>query len=66
ALLASVVGFVAASTVLFACTATAFRAQPVIRVVAIGLAFSAAVFVLFRFGLDVPLETGTLWERVGR
>ncbi|MEO6446059.1 MAG: tripartite tricarboxylate transporter TctB family protein, partial [Gemmatimonadaceae bacterium] len=55
------VGFVLAGGTLFAVTAYAFGERRVIRSAAGGVAFAAAVYLVFRVALDVPLPIGRLW-----
>jgi hypothetical protein len=54
-LLLNVAGFIAAGTVLFACTASAFGSHRWARDSLIGLTLCAAVYVTFTFGLGVVL-----------
>ncbi len=59
--LAEWLGFVVGGALLFACTAFAFGEVRRGRVMAVSLAFSAAVFLVFRGVLSVTLPAGTLW-----
>jgi len=63
-LLIDAIGFVAAGAILFGATAFAFGERRPARIGVLAVAFAAAVYVTFRFGLDVPLPAGTLWERL--
>jgi putative tricarboxylic transport membrane protein len=56
------VGFVAASTLLFALTARGFGSTRWIRNVAIGLAFALAVYLIFTRGLSLSLPSGLLQD----
>ena len=58
------IGFVSAGAVLFGVTAVAFGERRPLRVAVVAVGFAAAVWLTFRFGLDVPLPVGSLWERV--
>jgi hypothetical protein len=51
-------GFVAAGTVLFACTGAAFGSRRWLRDALVGLALCAIVYVTFTRGLGVPLPPG--------
>jgi putative tricarboxylic transport membrane protein len=53
-------GFIAAGTVLFACTASAFGSRRTLRDAAVGFALCAAVYAAFTYALDVPLPEGGL------
>jgi putative tricarboxylic transport membrane protein len=53
--LMSVAGFVAAGTLLFVCTASAFGSRHWLRNAVIGVTLCAAVYTTFTFGLGVPL-----------
>jgi putative tricarboxylic transport membrane protein len=53
--LMSVAGFVAAGTLLFVCTASAFGSRRWLRDALVGMTFCAAVYTTFRFGLGIPL-----------
>jgi putative tricarboxylic transport membrane protein len=53
--LMSVTGFVAAGTLLFVCTASAFGSRRWLRDTLVGAALSGAVYTTFTFGLGVPL-----------
>jgi putative tricarboxylic transport membrane protein len=59
-LLLHLAGFVAAGTVLFASTASAFGSRRWVRDGLIGLALCAAVYLMFTSGLGVALPSGTL------
>jgi len=56
--LSNVAGFVAAGTMLFVCTASAFGSRRWLRDALDGLALCAAVYITFTFGLGVPLPAG--------
>jgi hypothetical protein len=58
-------GFIAAGTILFACTSSAFGSRRRVRDLAIGFALCAIVHIVFTYGLDVPLASGPLasWTR---
>jgi putative tricarboxylic transport membrane protein len=58
--LLNVLGFVVAGTVLFICTARAFSSRRWRRDALLGIAFCAAVYVTFTYGLDVSLPPGLL------
>ena len=51
--LLNLAGFVAAGTVLFACTASAFGSRRWLRDALVGLALCATVYVTFTYGLGV-------------
>ena len=59
-------GFVPASVLLFTMTALAFGEPRRVRVVLVALAFSVAVFAMFRYGLGVPLPLGAWLPGSGR
>jgi putative tricarboxylic transport membrane protein len=65
ALLLNGLGFIAAGTILFACTSSAFGSRRLLRDVAMGFALCAIVHVVFTYGLDVPMASGvfSLWKR---
>ena len=54
----NVAGFVAAGTVLFVCTASAFGSRRWLRDALVGLALCATVYVTFTHGLGVALPPG--------
>ena len=56
--LLNLAGFVAAGTVLFACTASAFGSRRWLRDALVGLTLCAAVYITFTHGLGVPLPPG--------
>jgi putative tricarboxylic transport membrane protein len=56
--LLNLAGFVAAGTVLFACTASAFGSRRRLRDALLGIALCAAVYVTFTYGLGVTLPPG--------
>jgi putative tricarboxylic transport membrane protein len=58
--LLNLAGFVAAGTLLFACTASAFGSRRWLRDTLVGFTLCAAVYVTFTFGLGVPLPAGAL------
>ena len=65
AALLPLLGFIAASTVLFSGAAFAFRRKParhaLARALAIALVFSTVVYLVFSRGLDLSLPAGSLW-----
>ena len=61
-LLFAPLGFIAASAVLFACVSTAFGSRRFVLGAAIGIAFAAAIYVIFVHGLGLHLPAGGLWE----
>jgi putative tricarboxylic transport membrane protein len=56
--LLNLAGFVAAGTVLFTCTASAFGSRRWRRDALLGMTFCACVFVTFTYGLGVALPAG--------
>ncbi len=56
--LLNLAGFVAAGTVLFACTASAFGSRRWLRDALIGITLCATVYITFTYGLGVPLPPG--------
>jgi putative tricarboxylic transport membrane protein len=56
--LLNLAGFVAAGTVLFACTASAFGSRRWLRDALLGIMFCATVYVTFTYGLGVSLPPG--------
>ena len=65
ALMLNGLGFIAAGTVLFACTSSAFGSRRRLRDLVIGFALCAIVHVIFTYSLDVPMAPGLfpLWTR---
>lgn len=61
-LLFAPLGFIPASAVLFACVSTAFGSRRFLLDAVIGIAFSAAIYVIFVYGLGLHLPAGELWE----
>jgi putative tricarboxylic transport membrane protein len=55
-------GFVLASTALFACVTAAFGSRRLVRDLAIGLVFTGAIVVVFSRGLGLDLPAGRVWE----
>jgi len=55
-------GFIVATTALFSCVTFAFGSRSPVRDLAIGLAFTGAVFLIFTMGLGLPLPWGRLWS----
>lgn len=55
-------GFVAASTLLFACVSAAFGSRRHLLNIAIGVVFSAAIYLVFARGLGLELPAGDLWK----
>ena len=58
--LLNLAGFVAAGTMLFACTASAFGSRRWLRDAVIGITFCATVYITFTYGLGVSLPPGLL------
>jgi putative tricarboxylic transport membrane protein len=56
--LLNLAGFVAAGTVLFACTASAFGSRRWLRDALLGITFCATVYITFTYGLGVALPPG--------
>ncbi len=56
--LLNLAGFVAAGTVLFACTASAFGSRRWLRDALLGITFCATVYITFTYGLGVSLPPG--------
>jgi putative tricarboxylic transport membrane protein len=54
-------GFVLASAVLFTCVSAAFGSRRFVLDIAIGIAFTAAIYLVFAKGLGLQLPTGDLW-----
>ncbi len=54
-------GFIAASAVLFACVSAAFGSRRFVLDAIIGVAFAAAIYVIFVHGLGLSLPAGHLW-----
>jgi len=63
-LLFAPLGFVAASAVLFTCVAAAFGSRRFPVDAGLGIAFAAAIYVVFVHGLGLHLPAGDLWEGV--
>ena len=63
-LLFAPLGFVAASTMLFAFVSAAFGSRRLVLDTAIGIAFSAAIYLVFAHGLGLQLPAGNLWEGI--
>ena len=57
-------GFVAASAVMFTLVATAFGSRRFVRDAALGLAFAAAIYLVFVPGLGLHLPIGSVWEDI--
>jgi putative tricarboxylic transport membrane protein len=55
-------GFVVASTVMFALTTRAFGSRRFVFDLLVGAAFAGFIFVTFTWGLGIPLPAGTLWS----
>lgn len=55
-------GFIAASAILFTCVSAAFGSRRFVLDAAIGIAFAAAIYVVFVHGLGLHLPAGELWE----
>jgi putative tricarboxylic transport membrane protein len=60
-LLFAPLGFVAASAVLFTCVSAAFGSRRFVLDAIIGVAFAAAIYVIFVHGLGLSLPAGDLW-----
>jgi putative tricarboxylic transport membrane protein len=58
--LLNLAGFVAAGTVLFACTASAFGSRRWLRDALLGIALCAVVYITFTYGLGVSLPAGPI------
>ena len=56
--LLNLAGFVAAGTILFACTASAFGSRRWLRDAVLGLLLCSTVYVTFTYGLGTPLPPG--------
>ena len=56
--LLNVAGFVAAGTVLFVCTASAFGSRRWLRDALLGITFCATVYITFAYGLGISLPAG--------
>ena len=56
--LLNLAGFVAAGTVLFACTASAFGSRRWLRDALLGITLCATVYMTFTYGLGVSLPPG--------
>jgi putative tricarboxylic transport membrane protein len=56
--LLNLAGFVAAGTVLFICTASAFGSRRWLRDALLGIILCATVYITFNYGLGVPLPPG--------
>ena len=57
-------GFIVASAVLFTCVSAAFGSRRLLLDVAVGIAFAAAIYIVFVHGLGLSLPAGSLWEGV--
>jgi putative tricarboxylic transport membrane protein len=57
-------GFIAASAALFTCVSAAFGSRRFVLNAAIGIAFAAAIYLIFVHGLRLHLPAGDLWEGV--
>jgi putative tricarboxylic transport membrane protein len=55
-------GFIIASAVLFTCVSAAFGSRRFIIDAMLGIAFAAAIYVVFVHGLGLSLPAGSLWE----
>jgi putative tricarboxylic transport membrane protein len=56
--LLNLAGFVAAGTVLFGCTASAFGSRRLLRDALLGITLCATVYITFTYGLGVSLPSG--------
>jgi putative tricarboxylic transport membrane protein len=54
-------GFVVASTLMFALTTRAFGSRRLLFDLAVAAGFSGLIFVIFTYALKLPLPGGTLW-----
>jgi putative tricarboxylic transport membrane protein len=63
-LLFAPLGFIVASAVLFTCVSAAFGSRRFILDAVLGIAFAAAIYVVFVHGLGLSLPAGNLWEGV--
>jgi putative tricarboxylic transport membrane protein len=54
-------GFVVASTLMFAFTTRAFGSRRLLFDLAVAAVFSGLIFVIFTYALKLPLPGGTLW-----
>lgn len=61
ALLFAPLGFIAASAVLFTCVSGAFGSRRFVLDAIVGIAFAAAIYVIFVHGLGLSLPAGDLW-----
>ena len=55
-------GFIPASAVLFACVSAAFGSRRLVLDAIVGIAFAAAIYMIFVHGLGLHLPAGDLWE----
>lgn len=55
-------GFVAASALLFVCVSAAFGSKHFVLSTAIGIAFAAAIYLVFVHGLGLQLPAGDVWK----
>jgi putative tricarboxylic transport membrane protein len=60
----ALLGFIAASAVLFACVSTALGSKRFILDVLIGIGLAAAIYVVFTKGLGLQLPAGDLWKSI--
>ena len=58
------IGWIPATTVVFAATARAFGSRRLLIDILIGAALAGLTFVVFGYGLDLSLPSGTLIERL--
>lgn len=61
AMLIAPLGFIVASTIMFALTTRAFGSRRLLFDIAVGALLSAAIFVTFTYALGLSLPGGTLW-----
>jgi putative tricarboxylic transport membrane protein len=54
-------GFVAASTLMFAITTRAFGSRRLVFDLAAGAVFAAGIYIMFTYALGIHLPLGTLW-----
>jgi len=65
-LLIAPLGFVFASTTMFALTTRAFGSRRLVFDLVVALIFSGAIFLTFTYALHLPLPAGTLWSQLFR
>ena len=65
-LLIAPLGFVVASSAMFALTTRAFGSRRLLFDLLIAIIFSGAIFLTFTYALGLPLPAGTLWTALFR